>query len=439
MRRYWRTCVLGVAIAALPACSMYNRTLFVTKTNVGFEASSTPPAFELDIARLEGVLAPQFENGKKLPVMASFKFKNSGAFAPAVGSAFATGDAATTMAALYGDRTPMGDWQARAGLVSGKNGAVLPTDSTLRLEREPKIEVPFPLNLFGSPTFQKEDVRPVFFGTDTSLGLKIAWSGMTGTMPDSARLGYHRKELAFVPIAVRQRSGTAPDGRTTKTYDVKMTSLMATVDSGVEGLKNPDGTPALDYQHLQYFATGDAATLLAMQQDVRMAMLARLDPNKELQKARFRLSERGKAVAFVLLNPIYAQLREEEKANALARTLADRMDSLEPPGLAYDFKRYQYANANVTDTVAFPALSGRPFERLHSYYTNLSLAIVHLENALTDDKLGQFNGVAIGDKTAFRKQLYALLTELKQKRANIEQRVYSDPTVTADAVEYFYR
>ena len=37
----------------------------------------------------------------------------------------------------------------------------------------------------------------------------------------------------------------------------------------------------VDLDYLQYFATGEAATLMAMQQDVRKAMIARLDPNRE--------------------------------------------------------------------------------------------------------------------------------------------------------------
>ena len=70
-------CFLCGVLSILAGCGIgYNRTLFITKTNVGFEASAEPPTFELDISRLEGTVGPQFENGKKLPVMASFKFSN---------------------------------------------------------------------------------------------------------------------------------------------------------------------------------------------------------------------------------------------------------------------------------------------------------------------------------------------------------------------------
>ena len=230
----------------------YNRTLFVTKTNAGFEASSLPPTLQLDIARLEGVVAPQFEEGKKLPVMASFRFQDRGIFSPAIGSTFATGDAATTLAALYGDDTPQpsnqhSNWSSRAKMVKGDPNPY-PADSTLQLEQPPEIRhqlLPLPSRLdfieripilgkaFEKPSFQTTDVRPVFFGTDTAFGLKIQWSEMTGHFPDSVKLGYNRKELALVPITL------SDDNK------LKMASLLATVDSGLQG-GSPQDTSVLE-------------------------------------------------------------------------------------------------------------------------------------------------------------------------------------------------
>jgi len=46
----------------------------VDQVNVGFDASAKPPTFELDICESK-LVAPQFENGKKLPVMASSSSK----------------------------------------------------------------------------------------------------------------------------------------------------------------------------------------------------------------------------------------------------------------------------------------------------------------------------------------------------------------------------
>src|SRR5207253_9786451 len=165
-------------------------------------------------------------------------------FAPSVGSAFTTGDAAMTMAALYGDRTPLNDWESRVSLIKRLNS---PTDSTIELNNQPTLP-----KLFGliPLTFQATDVRPVFFGTDTSLGIKIAWSGATGQFPDSARFGYNRTELALVPIAKEDVTGTAK-------ARMHMASLMATVDAGVEDIGTA-ARPGLNFQLVQYFATGRA-------------------------------------------------------------------------------------------------------------------------------------------------------------------------------------
>ena len=285
--------LLGCTITfATSGCGVgYTHTLFITKTNIGFEASTTPPTLELDIARVEGTVGPQFENGKKLPVLASFKFNSNWAFSPHVGSTFATGDAATTLAALYDNTTPDADWISRVERVTGKRE--LPSASTLKLNNEPHIErslldwLSWLSLLFPKPDFQRQDVRPVFFGTDTTLGIKIAWSGMTGQYPDSAKLGYNRKELALVPITYEKTSSDS------LSHHLKMSSLLATIDTGViESPKNTGG-PSLPYKHVQYFATGDAATLLALQRDVRLAMLARLDPNAEMRKNQFLSSLSG--------------------------------------------------------------------------------------------------------------------------------------------------
>lgn len=418
--------------------------LFVTKTNMGFEVSTQPPTAELTISRVEGVVGPQFENAKKPPVMASFKFENTGIFAPHVGSAFATGDAAVTMAGLYGDKTYGQDWQTRANELKPDKASTTPTNSVLELDEQPEPGrwLPLPdwawLNWLNPKLeFQKNDVRPVFFGTDTAFGVKVAWSGMTGQYPDTAKIGYNRKELALVPVSMK-----GPDQHQTKPFKMKIPSLLATLDSSVKA----GGAANLDTTYIQYFATGNAATLLAMQKDVRMAMLARLDPNKEIYKGLFgeKLDEKTKTVAFVLLNPIYAALRtlEKDKNDSVAKMLADRMDSLEPQGLKYDFKFYTYnlANKDLRDDFILVPLSGRPFEKVHTYYTNLGLSIRQLEDSvtLTDQDLANFNGASIADKSAKRKELMKILNDLKQKRQDFEVMIYRNSTVLTDAVDHLY-
>jgi len=270
----------------------FTRTFFATKTNVGLEVSTTPPTAELAISQIEGVVSPQFENGKKLPVMSSFRFDNRGFFSPAVGSAFATGDAAKTMAALYKDKTPVEGWEKRITKVT-KN---FPGDSTLILDGKPTVMRWLPSWLeWARPKFQENDVRPVFFGTTTALGVKVAWSGMTGQIPDTAVFGYNRKELALVPISMQKVKNSGGKDE----YRMKQASLLATLDSATN-LSTDEDDRGINFQLIQYFATGDAANLLALQQDVRKSMLARLDPHgvnlKELKESKFSEDDSSKQV-----------------------------------------------------------------------------------------------------------------------------------------------
>ncbi len=335
------TCALALG---LTGCGTgYNRVLFLARSNVGLEASTLPPTLELDINRLEGVVAPQFENGKKMPVMASFKYGSESMFSPAVGSTFATGDAAMTMASLYNDELPVSSWRDRVQLVKGKTPGGYPADSTLVLEKEPTIDDPPWWRAWFTPrrTFQKTDVRPVFFGTDTSFGLKIAWSGMTNVIPDSVRLGFNRKELAIVPITMEEDD----DG-----YKMRMASLLATIDNSVE-VGSPRDTKV---SYLQYFATGDAATLLALQPSVRQAMLKRLDP--EAAEAAQGLKSSPPRVRGFLLFSMKATLQGVAGAPTLDRYAGAHLKALDGVALAIGVPdnysksnpRYTFTKANVT-------------------------------------------------------------------------------------------
>ncbi|MDX1973512.1 MAG: hypothetical protein SFY68_13355 [Candidatus Sumerlaeia bacterium] len=281
-----RYAMIGLFCSHFSGCGIGKTdTLFLTRSNAGFEASAQPPTLELAVARQEGTVGPQFEGGKQLPVMSSFRFQNEGFFSPNVGSTFTTGDAAKTMTALYGEPTPYPDWTTRANDVKSDS---FPGNSAVVLDEEP--EPGRILGLFFMPKhkYQTNNVKPVYFGTDTSVGVKIAWTGLSGQIPDSAKFGYNRRELALAPITRREVNVTDPNTKLTDIkHEMKMASLMATVDTGVKDKELRRANPALDYSHLQYFATGEAATLLALQQDVRRAMHARMDPGREQYTQQF--------------------------------------------------------------------------------------------------------------------------------------------------------
>src|SRR6185369_12851329 len=97
-----------------------------------------------------------------------------------------------------------------------------------------------------------------------------AWSGAGGQIPDTVKLGFNRKEFAWAPLTQTPLNTNVQGGP----VNIKMPAFLATIESS----QRLD-TNGAKVEALQYFATGDAATYLAMQKDVRAAMHARLDPN----------------------------------------------------------------------------------------------------------------------------------------------------------------
>ena len=253
-----RITILLILPIAISGCAGYNHTLFMTKSNAGLDFDAKPPTVEITISRKEAVIAPGFEGGQTPPVMASFKpavgtgagFSN---FFLGVDQTFAGGDAARTMAELYGTNMSPGA------------SALTSYDSSIELTEPPKYS-----NWFQRMA-KPGEVRPFIFGTDTMLGLKVAWSGTGGQMPDTLKAGFNRKEFAWAPVTMTTVTHTN-SGTTVTNHLVKMPSFLATIDSKIEA-----GTDS-KVSALQYFATGDAATLLAMQPAVREAMVMRMDP-----------------------------------------------------------------------------------------------------------------------------------------------------------------
>ncbi len=339
--------LLVAGTGSLGGCGIgFNRLLFVTKTTVGLEVDTKPPSAQLAIDRLEGYYGPQFEKGKTLPVMASFRFKSDRPLSAYVGSAFATGDAAVTLSALYADEDPdLGVW-------SNRWREVQKVDSSLVLDKKPVVSNA--LVKMCSETgsdgemFQQDDVRPVFFGTDTSLGVKVAWSGLTASIPDTFRVGFSRKELAWAPVTTQKNDATGK-------YHVKTASLLATVDTGIDTPELAGSGPTLPVSYVQYFATGDAATLLATRKAVRLAMFSRLDPNQGLRAKVFAESVRGLTVtrqrlAITYVVTIYEELRRISGTDTEALRLKNDLDRITPTLLAGPFgtlsRRYSFTPAH---------------------------------------------------------------------------------------------
>lgn len=194
---------LLVSLVLIAGCASVNSVLFVTKTSLGIDLDSKPPSASIAYDRIEGYLGPRYDNGAVPPVVARIQTDGK-IFNPRVRQLYATGDAAT--------------------LVVKPTGPTRPSD------------------LSG-------EKRLMFFGTTTTIGLKVSF---TGEVPDSFHLGYKRKEFSFIPLGRTKTS----DGKEVDVYP----SVLATLDNRAQVGAGPSAT---GLEVGQLFATGTTAEELA--------------------------------------------------------------------------------------------------------------------------------------------------------------------------------
>lgn len=438
-----------LSLLALTGCGVgYNRVLFTTRSNVGIDLDTEPPTAQIAISRTEGVFEPTFEDGKTLPVSASFSSTQSGltSFFVGVSSTIATGEAATAITALYNVEDAKykgGDNQGEVTYLSGADPRKIEFSA---YDGEELDNRPQRKSLFG----KKKDIdlvepgltKPVFFGTDTSFGLKVGWSNPTSPAPSSVKLGFNRKELAWAPVSIRPLGNPTVPGAPPippQKYRVNIPSLLATLDMNAGASSAAEGT---NLKWLQYFATGRAATNLALRQDVRRAMLRRSDPANAAAFVPLVGKEDTKTVAFILLNPMYVKLKELAHDNTEAAQLVTRMNFLKPAGLTVNYPEYRYSSSQKDVQVPASApLVGTGFEQLHSYYTRLALSITTVEGilALPDSDIAKSNGTVITDKPRFKRGLVEGLGQMNDTLGDFEAGVLKNATVLNDVVSFFFR
>ena len=289
MKQPWLVVPFGVALYLQGCVIGYDSTLFVTQSNVGLNVGTKPPIFEMSIARREGVIAPAFEGGQTPPVMASFRTDSNpfSRFFFGVKSTFSGGDAAVALS---------------QGL-EGSSVLCLsqPPDKKKILWRD--VSVP-----------EKGAVEPFLFGTDTTFGLKVTW-GTSGEIPDSARLGFSRTEFAWAPIFGTDvvEKGKCPGIE--KPYAVWMPPFLAVLDNGVQ-----TGAPAeTGVMWLQYFATGQSATKIALVPEIREVMLRRLDPGVAFKLKTFREHQKEQIESFNNIKAAYLKSDQASKDKILQR------------------------------------------------------------------------------------------------------------------------
>ena len=203
------------AISGLIGCADTNTALFFTNTSLGIDFDSKPPAGSIGYNRTEGYIGPRYAEGVVPPVIAALESDNS-LLRGNIRQVYATGKAATLVARRETDPTKITNDQ--------------PLKSTGEL---------------------------MFFGTTTSVGLKVGFSAQS--VPDSFHFGYKRKEVSVLPIAVKK------DGGEELHY---YPSVIASIDTTGAANSSPNET---GLSIMQFFGTGEAAEHLALNENIQSA------------------------------------------------------------------------------------------------------------------------------------------------------------------------
>lgn len=275
------TVTVLLPLLALIGCST-DRVLLMTKTNIGIDVDNKPPTAEITIARREVAIQPTFpvnyqaKNNNELtataesssdelslPLLASFGLEGN-ILSPRITGHFAGGDAAYFL--------------AKEKVNDGEK-----VDNTICLMTEPADSRNWLRKLVTPTEEYKKEARQFFFATDTSYGLKVAWSGTAGPYPDSLKLGYNRKEFASPPVFVNKGCTGNKEG-----WTVQLPSFYASTDNGSGWDKNEkfigfDGK----LKHIQFFATGSAATEFVKRASVKLTAFENMAPDAAKMESKF--------------------------------------------------------------------------------------------------------------------------------------------------------
>lgn len=256
-------CATVAACGLLAACaSPSDSVYFITKTSTSVvDADTVPSGISFGYDRVEGYAGPRFNDGTVFPVASSIESKGRG-INREVRQAFATGNAALIVTSRQGAGSNSNSDSDSGNNSSLQGNAVGATASTSS----------------GTPPAAVEKRKVVFFGTATSVGLKVGFD-TSSPVPTSFTLGYKRKEVAVVPVdqhlqttsvlgsftngvgvavaaeAVASAATTAAPATTSTTATTATTASTATTGAAT--------TDLVRFDVQQYFATGAAADNLA--------------------------------------------------------------------------------------------------------------------------------------------------------------------------------
>lgn len=327
--------IVGVTfvLTMLSGCGLgYNRMLFFTKTNLGIDVETTPPTAEISVARREAVLAPTFDSGKTPAVLGGFRFEGDNFFNPRVSAVFSGGKAAViTSSLLFSKGT-----EAESGQTKESDGAIC-------VNEPPKsglLAAISNLPVLRLLTEESDSARPFIFATDTTTGIKVAWSGTTQAIPDTFRFGYNRKEFAWAPVyghrgACRNRASQQATGDASESdpqiqpaqqdgYLIQVPSFLATLSQrNSTSERNQES-----YEYSQFFATGEAADALARKHQVREILASRISSAFEKAQEAIDTARRdGPALQKQAENLINSLTTEDEASVMRLQMIASKLVS----------------------------------------------------------------------------------------------------------------
>ena len=283
--------LLGLLFALLlTACASGPSTVvFVTKTSLGIDVEQTPPSASIAYDRVEGYFGPRFDNGAVPPVLAKFT-TNGKLLDRAVKQLYATGDAARLLA-----------------------------NKAAQVTAEPALT---------------GDFKPMFFGTSTTLGLKLGFEA--GGSTSTFTLGYKRKELSVIPVTL----GVFP-------------SVLATLQTDVDAATGKTA----NFGNGQLFATGSAATDLARRPEVHDEFMAQVEGALSVYRAEERQQGRHALVTLSCLAGLSDAQLPKVWSNAEALDVLDKeakigeFATLTPTAARDKYTRYMaLLNADSKDT-----------------------------------------------------------------------------------------
>lgn len=237
---------LPVLLAGCEIGSTY--TAAVTVDALGLNLQSAPsPTAQIAYTREEGAIEPVFENGKTPAIAASVQHTGNGSLMKLgddVKSVFAGGNAAI--------------------LASGTTPSASGIDAVACLTKPVNQSAVFDTGASGSANarqsgalFAPGSSAPMFFGTDSAIGLKVAFAGASTGGMSSAVLGYRRYEVSIAPV-FGVEGGCS--------HDALMHAAQTAVDQAQAALDTDNKTPAAARTDAQAAtAAADALALKAAQ------------------------------------------------------------------------------------------------------------------------------------------------------------------------------